>query len=65
MGQTFDCPRITFVSGITEHATDSNKAIISYGINDCTSRIMVVSKSDLARLLFEGMSLPFEREHVT
>lgn len=54
-GQTFDCPKISFVSDLNEHATNPNWAIVSYGINDCTSRMVVIDKSHIARLLFEGM----------
>ena len=52
LGESMECPKITFVSGITETAGDPTKVIISYGINDCTGRMVVVDKSDLVDMLF-------------
>lgn len=45
--QTFDCPAIHFVSGLSEHVTDPSKVIIGYGVNDCYASIMEVSKADI------------------
>ena len=51
--QTYDCPGIHFVSGMTDDAMDpNNKLIIGYGVNDCFARLVVVLKSDVARMLF-------------
>jgi hypothetical protein len=47
-----DCPRIHFISGMTEKAEDSSKVIIAYGINDCVSRLIEVEKAAIAGLLF-------------
>jgi len=49
-----DCPRIHFVSGMTLDARDPRKVVITYGINDCVSRFIQVSLSDLVKLLFFG-----------
>lgn len=50
--EIFECPEITFVSGFIEKADDESKAIISYGVNDCLPKIVVVDKSEIERLLF-------------
>lgn len=47
----YDCPQITFASGIAEYHADKNYAVISYGVNDCYSRSMVVSKNRIKELL--------------
>ena len=51
---TFDCPSIHFVSGISEYIGDSSKAILSYGVNDCYPRMIVVEKKDIERSLLRG-----------
>ena len=52
----FDCPQISFVSSIIDHGTDPmHKVIISYGINDCTPRMVVIDKVEIAKLLFYGL----------
>jgi hypothetical protein len=56
MGEDLDCPKITFASGLTEHAFLSDRAILSYGINDCTGRIMVVDKKELVAMLVDPES---------
>lgn len=48
---TFDCPHITFASGLTEYQADKNFVVISYGVNDCYSRSVVVSKKRIIELL--------------
>jgi hypothetical protein len=45
------CPRIHFVSGMTFKVNDPTTVLISYGINDCASRIAEVPLSELERLL--------------
>ena len=50
-----NCPEISFVSGIVQHATNDHQVIVSYGINDCTSRMIVIDKEELYRLLFHGL----------
>jgi hypothetical protein len=47
-----DCPSINFVSGMTLKADDPSTAIIAYGINDCTSRMVEIDVSEIKRLLF-------------
>lgn len=47
----FDCPQITFASGIAEYQADKNYIVISYGVNDCYSRSIVVSKKRIRELL--------------
>jgi hypothetical protein len=49
--ETYDCPRITFPSGIAEYQANPGYAIISYGVNDCFSRSMVVPKTVIKELL--------------
>lgn len=50
--QTFiECPRIHFVTGITEKLGDDETVIISYGVNDCYPRMIEVSKEFLVSLL--------------
>jgi len=51
MGEDLECPKIAFASGITDLGDD--RALISYGINDCSSRIILVRKSDLVSMLFQ------------
>jgi len=48
---TYDCPHITFLSGITEFQADKNYVVISYGVNDCYSRSIVVSKKRIIEFL--------------
>jgi len=54
----FNCPQIHFVSGIAEKVGDEGRALIAYGVNDCASRIVEVSKRDIARLLLPGNVRP-------
>jgi hypothetical protein len=54
MGKTFNCPRIHFVTGMVEKADDPSKVIISYGINDCVPRMIVVDKAEIIQMLFDG-----------
>ena len=47
-----NCPKITFVSGITEMiGHDGENIIISYGVNDCYSRSLIVPKKKIEMLL--------------
>lgn len=52
IGKTFDCPRIHFVSGMTEMANDASRIIISYGVSDCMPRFVVVTKIAIFEMLF-------------
>jgi hypothetical protein len=47
-----DCPAVNYVSGMTLKADDPSTAIIAYGINDCTSRMIEIDVSEIKRLLF-------------
>jgi hypothetical protein len=51
-GITYKCPRIHYVTGIVDKVDDPSKLIVSYGINDCFSRFVVVEKADVVRMLF-------------
>jgi hypothetical protein len=48
---TYDCPVIHFASGMVEFVGDPSKVVISYGVNDCHPRMMVVHKEEIARRL--------------
>ena len=51
--ETYNCPRVHFVSGMTDDAMDpGNKLILGYCVNDCFARFVVVLKSDVERMLF-------------
>lgn len=52
MGETYECPRIHFVSGMVEKADDASKLIIAYGVNDCVPRMVVVGKAEIIQMLF-------------
>jgi hypothetical protein len=50
-GESFNCPRIHFVMGMVEKVDDPSRVLISYGVSDCMSRIIEISKSEIqARL---------------
>ena len=51
-GKKYKCPAISFVSSLSEHATNSSLAIISYGVNDCYPRMIAVEKAELTSMLF-------------
>ena len=50
--ETFNCPQIHFVSSFIEKVDTPSTTVIGYGINDCTPRIVEVSKREITRLLF-------------
>ncbi|KAL7531744.1 hypothetical protein ACHAXR_009828 [Thalassiosira sp. AJA248-18] len=50
--ETFSCPQISFVSSFIEKVGDSSTTVIGYGINDCTPRLVEVSKKEMARMIF-------------
>jgi hypothetical protein len=51
--ESYMCPGIHFVSGMTDDATDpKNRLVIGYGVNDCFARMVVVDKSHVAQMLF-------------
>jgi len=49
-----DCPRIHFVSGISNKADDASKVIVAYGINDCFSRLIEFEKAAIITTLFNA-----------
>lgn len=56
-GQSYtSCPRVHFVSGISEKAGDPSKMIVAYGVCDCYSRMVEVHKRDFAKSLFVEVS---------
>ena len=55
--ETFNCPQIHFVSTLVEKVDETDTIVIGYGLNDCTSRLVEVSKQEVSRLLFPD---PFE-----
>ena len=48
------CPFIAYASTIIE-ALDPTKAIIGYGVNDCTTRFIEIDKLEIARALFPDL----------
>jgi hypothetical protein len=50
--EQYNCPAINYVSGMTLKADDPSTAIIAYGINDCTARMVEIDVSEIKRLLF-------------
>jgi hypothetical protein len=51
--ESYACPGIHFVSGMTDDATDpANRLVIGYGVNDCFARMVVVEKAHVAQMLF-------------
>lgn len=52
---SYSCPKVTFASGISEMVGDWNKVLISYGVNDCYSRTIALSKDKIVMML-EGSS---------
>ncbi|CAB9508196.1 Inherit from COG: Hemolysin-type calcium-binding [Seminavis robusta] len=51
-GEDYRCPSIHFVTGMVEKADDPSRLIIAYGVNDCTSWFVEVSKAEVIDLLF-------------
>ena len=49
---TYNCPPVTFASGMTVSLADSSKLIVAYGINDEISYMVEISKRDVALRLF-------------
>jgi hypothetical protein len=44
---------IAFANGLTEKIGDSKNVILSYGVNDCYSRSIVVSKKKIEMILLD------------
>ncbi len=51
MGETYNCPKVAFASGINEMVDSRDNIIISYGVGDCYSRSIVVPKQKIQILL--------------
>jgi hypothetical protein len=49
--ETYDCPHVTFASGLVDYQADTNYAVLSYGVNDCYSRSIVISKKRIVAFL--------------
>lgn len=47
-----NCPKVHFVTGITENIFDDSKIILAYGVNDCLSRFTEYDKIDIANILW-------------
>ena len=43
---------MAFVSSFIEKAGDPSRTVIGYGLNDCTGRLVEVTKQEIARLLY-------------
>lgn len=50
-GEIYDCPTISFLSGLVEYQADQNYAVLSYGVDDCYSRSIVISKAAIKEFL--------------
>jgi hypothetical protein len=57
---TFDCPQMHFVSSFIQKANDEGSVVIGYGLNDCTPRLVEVTKEEIVRLLFPSLDMLFE-----
>lgn len=56
-GIEFDCPQMSFISSFTQKANDVNSVVIGYGLNDCTGRLVEVTKDEVVRLLFPPLDM--------
>jgi hypothetical protein len=56
LGHSNECPSITFAPTMIEAVDDPSKFIVTYGLNDCTARIVEIDKSEITRILFEPPS---------
>ena len=49
----YDCPEVTFATGISNKiGQDDNYIVISYGVDDCYSRSIIVHKEKIEMMLF-------------
>ena len=48
---TYACPIIHFVSGLSDVVGDEERLILGYGVNDCHPRMFMVEKSDIVKML--------------
>lgn len=61
--ETFSCPQISFVSSFIEKVEDPSTTIIGYGLNDCTPRLVEVSKKEISRMVFsDPWEMKIEKE---
>jgi hypothetical protein len=52
--QLYNCPKVTFATGITNMiGHGDNYIIISYGVDDCYSRSIIVHKKKIEMLMFQ------------
>ena len=52
VGDTFNCPRVHFVTGMTYKAGDPSRVILGYGVNDCIPRFIEVAMEEIWDMLF-------------
>lgn len=50
--EIYQCPYIHFVTGFAEVVGDASRVIISYGVNDCHPRMIVIDKSEVIERLW-------------
>ncbi|KAL7548526.1 hypothetical protein ACHAWF_011811 [Thalassiosira exigua] len=50
--ETFNCPQIHYVETVVEKVGDPKSVVIGYGMNDCTARLVEVTKAEISRMLF-------------
>ncbi len=63
-GERYDCPKVTFVTGITDMIHDRDSFVISYGVKDCYSRSIIVPKKKIS-ILLSGWSHRGEKMKMT
>lgn len=51
----YDCPNFHYISGMTASISEDT-VLIAYGVVDCTSRVVEVSKEEIANVLFTNMN---------
>jgi len=56
LGKSLQCPYITFISGMTVKATDKDRVVMTYGLNDCTARVVEVPMEDISNMLFDPVA---------
>lgn len=47
-----ECPRIHFISGMSQKANDPSSVLVAYGFNDCVSRLIEIEKEAIVAALF-------------
>lgn len=51
----YDCPNFHYISGMTT-SVSGNDVLVAYGVVDCASRIVEISKEEMARALFTNLN---------